>query len=252
MKKTEAREQYNDYLKSEKWRELASAVKQDRGNCCEFCQKPAAEAILHCHHMTYERFGRENKEDLLVLCELHHSRYHEWYPGRRMPKMPVDQLRPHVFEVLRRYENREKLLGKTKKKTKAQKAAEWEYEEEKRRHKALLRKADGRISKPKDHSAALDDLKRRQRSFVPCGHQGQQIKTQSKKKKQKQALAAEGYERTPIMLRRARRIARAMERIKKGCASPKEERRANRNHSKLTREWLDRVLAGEFGDSFDV
>jgi hypothetical protein len=185
MNKIEAREQYNDYMRSEAWRELASAVRHDMGNCCEFCHAPAAEAILHCHHMTYERFGRENKEDLLVLCELHHSRYHEWFPGRRMPKMPINQLRPHVFEVLRKYENRQKLLCGKKKKTKVQKAAE-------------------------------------------------------------------GYERTLIMLRRARRIARAMERVKMGCANPKEERRANSNHSKMTMEWLDRVLAGEFGDSFDV
>jgi len=155
------RDEYNEYLRSDKWTVLAAAVRNERGNRCEFCRIKAGFAVLHCHHMTYERFGNEKKSDLMVLCEFHHSVYHQQFPARVMPRMPEAQLRDHVFEVLRKgpksprdsakWENR-------KRKTTKQSSDTWKSDGETK----ILKSAGVLANRVSDHSAALADLRRRQ------------------------------------------------------------------------------------------
>ena len=88
---------YNKYINSYKWKEFASAIRHERGNRCENCH---GSDVLHCHHMTYERFGNELNSDILVLCEGCHKRYHDQFPSSLMPNMPIEQIKKHVFETL--------------------------------------------------------------------------------------------------------------------------------------------------------
>ena len=160
------REEYREYLKSEEWAELRSEVRHERGNRCEFCGRPAGMVILHCHHMTYERFGGERKSDLLILCEFHHNFYHQQFPSALMPRLPDKELKPHVLEVLRKCPKQIRSSAPKNKKGKKDKRHNnplFLVTPESQKKKAdLLRKASDLGKRVSDHSAAIADLKRRQ------------------------------------------------------------------------------------------
>ncbi len=69
----EKRREYHAYMKSPKWRNLRRDVIRMRGTRCEGCGVPSHEKFLHCHHLTYERFGHESAKDLKVLCHSCHE-----------------------------------------------------------------------------------------------------------------------------------------------------------------------------------
>lgn len=61
---------YLEYLRSEAWRlKRAERLEIAQGKCAA-CDVRTA---LHVHHLTYERLGNENMEDLLPLCSWHHE-----------------------------------------------------------------------------------------------------------------------------------------------------------------------------------
>jgi len=51
------------YRKRERWIELADYE-------CEWCSE--FKKPLHIHHLSYENFGRENEDDVIVLCRACH------------------------------------------------------------------------------------------------------------------------------------------------------------------------------------
>lgn len=65
---------YPEYIRSREWmgrRRLAIT----RARCrCQLCNSPDN---LEVHHRTYERLGREDPEDLTVLCSECHGLFHE-------------------------------------------------------------------------------------------------------------------------------------------------------------------------------
>ena len=74
MKKGE----YQQYLQSDHWRDLRKKVLRDCTGC-EMCGVPrwlasiAYDQDLHLHHLTYANLGKEDRNDLQVLC----ARCHE-------------------------------------------------------------------------------------------------------------------------------------------------------------------------------
>jgi 5-methylcytosine-specific restriction endonuclease McrA len=78
---------YEDYLQSATWREIRRKAIAHAGFACQVCNSPDR---LHVHHRRYPRWGTETYEDLIVLCALCHTLFHErlklvggWDPRRR-------------------------------------------------------------------------------------------------------------------------------------------------------------------------
>jgi len=67
-------EYYKRYLKSEKWRLLKQKLFRERGFNCELCK---SQRNLHVHHITYERLGKEEDDDVMILCEGCHKKAHK-------------------------------------------------------------------------------------------------------------------------------------------------------------------------------
>lgn len=66
-------EWYKNYLKSDQWKLCRKAALIRAGYRCQVC---GARHGLHVHHNDYARVGREEPEDLVVLCEVCHSWFH--------------------------------------------------------------------------------------------------------------------------------------------------------------------------------
>lgn len=81
--------EYNEYIKTEEWRQRAEAAKARAGQRCQICNRAAPRVTLTVHHRTFERLGQEQPEDLTVLC---HSCYELYDKNRRMPSPPTPPL----------------------------------------------------------------------------------------------------------------------------------------------------------------
>lgn len=62
---------YDEYMRSTRWRNIASAMKKHANYLCAHCKQ--SSTTLEVHHLTYERFGRERMSDLVVLCKPCHD-----------------------------------------------------------------------------------------------------------------------------------------------------------------------------------
>ncbi|MBN1813980.1 MAG: HNH endonuclease [Anaerolineae bacterium] len=62
---------YNEYIKSDVWRQVAGAAIERAGRRCQRC---GATHDLSVHHLTYERLGHELPSDLEVLCSVCHNK----------------------------------------------------------------------------------------------------------------------------------------------------------------------------------
>jgi len=69
---------YNNYLRSEAWRERAALVKRRSGGMCEGC---GANKATQVHHVTYEHVGNEFLWELRAVCNGCHERIHDSKPG---------------------------------------------------------------------------------------------------------------------------------------------------------------------------
>lgn len=69
------RMKYEDYLRTPYWQYVTIAARIRAKNKCQVCGKSAK---LNTHHNTYEHIGYEilHPEDLVVLCENCHSKFH--------------------------------------------------------------------------------------------------------------------------------------------------------------------------------
>jgi len=67
---------YQDFLKTPYWKAIAAQTKYKAGFCCQLCN---GKEGLATHHRTYENHGAEHAhlEDLIVLCENCHSKFHD-------------------------------------------------------------------------------------------------------------------------------------------------------------------------------
>jgi 5-methylcytosine-specific restriction endonuclease McrA len=62
------------------WGKIRAKRLKQAKNRCELCNAPG---ILHCHHRTYERFGKEKVTDVLILCGSCHGKVTQATPGLR-------------------------------------------------------------------------------------------------------------------------------------------------------------------------
>ena len=67
------RHEYEIYLRSDEWNSIRQSVLMRASYQCEQCMNAGR---LHVHHLTYERVGNENEDDLIVLCEDCHNSEH--------------------------------------------------------------------------------------------------------------------------------------------------------------------------------
>lgn len=62
---------WSKYIKSPEWKRRADAKRRGAGHRCEYCN--LAAKVLEVHHLTYERLGYEEDDDLVVLCKACHA-----------------------------------------------------------------------------------------------------------------------------------------------------------------------------------
>lgn len=73
------KEEYLEYIKGEKFKELKmERLKLDEYKC-KICFKKVDEKTSHCHHITYLRVLNEKISDLSTLCPCCHKKLHEFH-----------------------------------------------------------------------------------------------------------------------------------------------------------------------------
>lgn len=65
---------YKEYLQTNHWKNVKRKALIRAGNKCQLC---SSKLNLNVHHNTYENRGEEKDEDLVVLCENCHSKFHD-------------------------------------------------------------------------------------------------------------------------------------------------------------------------------
>lgn len=80
---------YDSYIHSTAWREKADErLKLDR-RVCQVCGKEATDV----HHLTYDRFGHEDMNDLVSLCRKCHEKAEELYDPAAIP-WAMEEVKP--------------------------------------------------------------------------------------------------------------------------------------------------------------
>lgn len=73
---------YQEYLKTEHWTNLKirfKASKLYKDGKCHLCK---SKTMINIHHKSYKRIGNERLNDLIVLCNLCHSKLHKAYNNK--------------------------------------------------------------------------------------------------------------------------------------------------------------------------
>ena len=65
---------YASYLSSHAWKTRARQMREKANFKCQLCA--CTDKPLNVHHNNYERLGRERDDDLIVLCEPCHHKFH--------------------------------------------------------------------------------------------------------------------------------------------------------------------------------
>ena len=82
------KEEYVEYIKGEKFKELKmERLKLDEYKC-QICFKKVDEKTSHCHHITYLRVLNEKISDLSTLCPCCHKKLHEFH-GKNKGHYPL-------------------------------------------------------------------------------------------------------------------------------------------------------------------
>ena len=72
--KMKPKEEYQEYLKSDHWKEIRLKALDRAGNRCQLC---SSTDNLNVHHNTYKNRGNEDLKDLVVLCRNCHEKFHD-------------------------------------------------------------------------------------------------------------------------------------------------------------------------------
>ena len=64
---------YSKYIRTKKWKTLASLVKEKAGNKCVFC---GSKKKLVAHHHNYINLYNETEDDLICVCNICHYKMH--------------------------------------------------------------------------------------------------------------------------------------------------------------------------------
>ena len=65
---------YQEYLQTEHWRNKRYEALKRANHKCQLC---GSKENLQVHHNTYDNRGNEKDEDLIVLCEICHGKFHD-------------------------------------------------------------------------------------------------------------------------------------------------------------------------------
>ena len=65
---------YSDYIESEEWKAVRRKRMSIDGYQCQMC---GTAKNLEVHHLTYERLGHEDMDDLITLCHKCHEKVHK-------------------------------------------------------------------------------------------------------------------------------------------------------------------------------
>lgn len=68
---------YQAYLKSPHWKQVREGAVRRAGWRCQLCGRDGLKRELHVHHNRYKNLGREQPEDIIVLCKGCHKRHHD-------------------------------------------------------------------------------------------------------------------------------------------------------------------------------
>jgi len=66
---------YASYLSSHTWKMKAREMREKANFKCQLCA--CTDKPLNVHHNNYDRLGRERNDDLIVLCEPCHNKFHQ-------------------------------------------------------------------------------------------------------------------------------------------------------------------------------
>jgi hypothetical protein len=80
-REAERRAEYEAYIQSDEWRRRRAVAIRKAGERCQVCNRGGR---LEVHHRTYERFGAEMEDDLVVLCGDCHGLYENAKRLRRL------------------------------------------------------------------------------------------------------------------------------------------------------------------------
>ena len=112
--KDKENEAYLRYIHSTAWHKKALKRREMDGDKCQVCGRPADEV----HHLTYERIGHEDMDDIVSLCKECHKKAEAIYDPRVIPwamdakraeignfmaamKVDASAVAPVVFEYLK-------------------------------------------------------------------------------------------------------------------------------------------------------
>lgn len=70
----ELRAKYNDYIKSQEWKDKCDKILARDNHECQHCHAHIPD--LSVHHKTYENLFNEKDEDLITLCDSCHKKEH--------------------------------------------------------------------------------------------------------------------------------------------------------------------------------
>jgi len=73
LKIVDGKTPYEDYLNSPEWKTIREKALERAGRRCQACN---SRGPLDVHHRTYEHIGREELDDLTVLCRKCHGIFH--------------------------------------------------------------------------------------------------------------------------------------------------------------------------------
>lgn len=78
------KEEYLEYLQSDRWKELKEEAYKIHGRICKQCE---SKKNLQVHHKRYPKeLGTESpKDDLIILCKKCHRKFHGY---RELPRKP--------------------------------------------------------------------------------------------------------------------------------------------------------------------
>lgn len=72
---------YKKYLKTDYWKEFSKKARKHYNNKCQLCGEEQEK--LNVHHNNYKNRGKETFDDVILLCDNCHYRFHELDLGDR-------------------------------------------------------------------------------------------------------------------------------------------------------------------------
>ena len=91
LSEVEFEKKHSLYLSTGCWRRKRKYILKKRGCKCQMCgDKSKKESEYHCHHNTYKRIGREEENDIQILCDECHNGLHKKFSIYELQKMFED------------------------------------------------------------------------------------------------------------------------------------------------------------------